>query len=111
MIESIYGVRQFLPLSNTFPPANRTNAFIIGDGKGNDSPKFLIDPSPKDENELAKFLKSVDKIGFDAGVNAKTPYTTNDLKKADEQVLTAAKFKTGRGGEINEKKYSDTLKK
>jgi hypothetical protein len=53
----------------------------------------------------------VDKIGFDAGVNAKTPYTTNDLKKADEQVLTAAKFKTGRGGEVNEKKYSDTFKK
>jgi hypothetical protein len=50
----------------------------------------------------------VDKIGFDAGVNAKTPYTTNDLKKADEQVLTAEKFKTGRGGALNEKKYSDT---
>jgi hypothetical protein len=53
----------------------------------------------------------VDKIGFEASVNAKTPYTTNDLKKADTQVLTAAKFKTGRGGEINEKKYSDTFKK
>ncbi len=53
----------------------------------------------------------VDKISFDAGVNAKTPYTTNDLKKADEQVLTAAKFKTGRGGETNEKKYSDTVKR
>jgi hypothetical protein len=53
----------------------------------------------------------VDKIGFEAGVNAKTPYTTNDLKKADEQVLTATKFKTGRGGELNQKKYSDTFKK
>ncbi len=53
----------------------------------------------------------VDKIGFDAGVNAKTPYTTNDLKKADEQVLTAAKFKTGRGGDVSEKKYSDKFKK
>ena len=52
----------------------------------------------------------VDKLGFDAGVNAKTPYTTNDLKKADEQVLTAAKFKVGRGGDISEKKYSDTKK-
>ena len=40
-----------------------------------------------------------------------TPYTTDDLKKADEQVLTAAKFKVGRGGEVNEKKYSDTVKK
>ena len=64
--------------------------------------------------ELYKAQQSalgVDKIGFEAGVNAKTPYTTNDLKKADEQVLTAAKFKSGRGGEVNEKKYSDTIKK
>lgn len=61
MIESICGVRQFLPLSNTFPPANRTNSFIIGDER-----KLLIDPSPKDEAELKKFLKSVSKIGFDS---------------------------------------------
>jgi hypothetical protein len=63
--------------------------------------------------ELYKAQQSalgVDKIGFDAGVNAKTPYTTNDLKKADEQILTAEKFKTGRGGAISEKKYSDTFK-
>lgn len=62
MIESIYGVRQFLPLSHTFPPANRTNSFIIGD---EDQPKYLIDPSPRDEDELTKFLNSVSKIGFD----------------------------------------------
>jgi hypothetical protein len=64
--------------------------------------------------ELYKAQQStlgVDKISFEAGINAKTPYTTNDLKKADDQVLTAAKFKVGRGGEVNEKKYSDTLKK
>ena len=64
--------------------------------------------------ELYKAQQSalgVDKISFEAGVNAKTPYTTNDLKKVDEKVLTAAKFKVGRGGEVNEKKYSDTLKK
>ena len=64
--------------------------------------------------ELYKAQQSalgVDKIGFEAGVNAKTPYTTNDLKKADEQILTATKFKEGRGGEVNEKKYSDTFKK
>jgi glyoxylase-like metal-dependent hydrolase (beta-lactamase superfamily II)/8-oxo-dGTP pyrophosphatase MutT (NUDIX family) len=65
MIESLYGVRQFLPLSNTFPPANRTNAFIIGDG-GSDAPKLLIDPSPKDDAELKKFLRAVDKVGFDS---------------------------------------------
>jgi hypothetical protein len=61
--------------------------------------------------EANKSALGVDKISFEAGVNSKTPYTTNDLKKADEQVLTAAKFKTGRGGEINEKKYSDSVKK
>lgn len=62
MIESIYGVKQFLPLSNTFPPANRTNCFIIGD-----SPfKLLIDPSPKNKEELEKLKRGVDKIGFDA---------------------------------------------
>ncbi len=61
--------------------------------------------------DAQKAALGVDKISFDAGVNAKTPYTTNDLQKADEQVLTAAKFKTGRGGEVNEKKYSDTVKR
>jgi len=64
--------------------------------------------------ELYKAQQSalgVDKISYEAGVNAQTPYTTNDLKKVDDQVLTAAKFKVGRGGEINEKKYSDSVKK
>ncbi len=61
--------------------------------------------------EANKSALGVDKISFEAGVNAQTPYTTNDLKKADDQVLTAAKFKTGRGGEVNEKKYSDSVKK
>ena len=54
-------------------------------------------------------ILGVDKISFDAGVSAKTPYTTNDLKKVDEQILTAEKFKTGRGGSLNDKKYSTTL--
>ncbi|MCR9205091.1 MAG: MBL fold metallo-hydrolase, partial [Halobacteriovoraceae bacterium] len=62
MIESIYGVKQFLPLSNTFPPANRTNCFIIGD-----SPlKLLVDPSPKNSEEKEKLKRSIDKVGFDA---------------------------------------------
>jgi len=64
--------------------------------------------------ELYKAQQSalgVDKISFEAGVNAKTPYTTNDLKKIDDQVLTADKFKVGRGGAVSEKKYSDSIKK
>ena len=59
-----------------------------------------------------KAALGVDKISFDAGVNAKTPYSTNDLKKVDDQILTAAKFKTGRGGEVTSSpKYSDSAKK
>lgn len=61
--------------------------------------------------DAQKSTLGVDKISFAAGVNAKTPYTTNDLKKADEQVLTAAKLKVGRGGELNSVKYSDTVKR
>lgn len=63
--------------------------------------------------ELYKAAQStlgVDKISYEAGNNAKTPYTTNDLKKVDDQILTADKFKTGRGGAISEKKYSDSIK-
>jgi hypothetical protein len=52
----------------------------------------------------------VDKISKTAGDAAKTPYTTNDLKKADDQILTADKFKTGRAGEKNFAKYSDSVK-
>ncbi len=40
-----------MPLSNTLPPASRTNAFLIGD--------VLVDPSPKDEDELRKFLETI----------------------------------------------------
>ena len=53
----------------------------------------------------------VDKISFEAGKAANTPYSTNDLKKADEQILTAEKFKTGRGGEKNFAKYSESVKR
>lgn len=64
MIESIKGVRQYLPLSHTLPPANRTNCFLIGD-KG--SPQILIDPSPQDQSEMTKLVhalrhQKVDKI-------------------------------------------------
>lgn len=56
MIEPVKGIKQFLPLSNTFPPANRTNCFLIGDTDGFG---VLIDPSPKNEKELSKLYQSI----------------------------------------------------
>ena len=53
----------------------------------------------------------VDKISFAAGQAANTPYSLDDTKDADDKVLTAAKLKIGRGGELNSKKYSDTVKR
>jgi hypothetical protein len=61
--------------------------------------------------KAAQASLGVDKISYAAGENAKTPYTTNDLKKADAQVLTADKFKSGRGGILDTKKYSVYTKK
>jgi endoribonuclease LACTB2 len=63
-IESLKSVRQIMPLSNTLPPATRTNAFLIGD---DDGPYVLVDPSPKSDEEYQKFkntlaLFRVDKI-------------------------------------------------
>ncbi len=60
IIESVKGVIQLLPLSNTFPPANRTNSFIIGD---KDSVVLLVDPSPK-ASELEKYLDKIDQFNF-----------------------------------------------
>jgi len=64
--------------------------------------------------ELYKAAQSalgLEKISHEAGVKSQTPYTTDDLKKVDEQVLTATKFKTGRGGELKvTPKYSDSMK-
>lgn len=51
-LETVYGVKQYMPLSLTVPPADRTNAFLIGG--------VLIDPSPKDEEELSKLKNTID---------------------------------------------------
>ena len=53
----------------------------------------------------------LDKISKEAGIKSQTPYTTDDLKKVDEQILTADKYKTGRGGDVTSApKYSDKMK-
>ncbi|MBY0517352.1 MAG: MBL fold metallo-hydrolase [Bacteriovoracaceae bacterium] len=51
MIENLKGIKQFMPLSHTLPPANRTNCFLIGE--------VLIDPSPCDLSELNKLLNTI----------------------------------------------------
>jgi endoribonuclease LACTB2 len=61
MIESVKGVKQFMPLSHTFPPANRTNCFLVGDKPH----RYIIDPSPRDQNEFEKLCRSLDHYGFD----------------------------------------------
>ena len=57
-INPVSSVIQLLPLSNTFPPAKRTNCFVIGE-----KPQRIvaIDPSPCDENEYKKFKKTISK--------------------------------------------------
>lgn len=61
-IESLRGIRQFMPLSHTLPPAVRTNAFLIGDEKVN---RILIDPSPKNTDEYNKLLATIAPFGVD----------------------------------------------
>lgn len=60
-IESLKSVRQLMPLSNTLPPAARTNAFLIGDN----GPKILVDPSPKDPEEYRKLKNTIQLFGLD----------------------------------------------
>ena len=51
----------------------------------------------------------LDTISYDAGVARQTPYSYDDDLNADEQVLTADKFRVGRGGQINDVLYSSTV--
>lgn len=53
-IEPIRNFIQVMPRSLTVPPADRTNAFLIGDDQ-----KVLVDPSPMTEEELKKFLYTI----------------------------------------------------
>ena len=51
----------------------------------------------------------VDKISFAAGQASQTPYSLDDSKNVDDQVLTADTFRTGRGGTVNDVPYSSTV--
>ncbi|OFZ17219.1 MAG: hypothetical protein A2X86_01855 [Bdellovibrionales bacterium GWA2_49_15] len=56
-LEFVKNVWMLLPLSKTFPPANRTNAFVLQnlDGDGH----LLIDPSPQDDGEFVKLKNTL----------------------------------------------------
>ena len=56
--EFISGVVQLMPLSPTLPPADRTNAFLIGDGKS----CVLVDPSPLDRREYDKLKRTLGNV-------------------------------------------------
>ena len=62
-VEMIRGVRQLAVRSNTLPPADRTNAFLIGDTADT---RFLIDPAPKNKAEMERLLNTAKPIGFNA---------------------------------------------
>jgi len=55
-LEPLSGL-QILPVpSNTFPPAKRTNSFLLGD---ENSPRILVDPSPESPEVLQKLLRTL----------------------------------------------------
>lgn len=55
-IECLKGMFQIMPLSNTLPPFERTNAFFIPETG------LLIDPSPKDKKQLKLFIQAIESI-------------------------------------------------
>ena len=61
MIESMCGVRQILVRSNTLPPAQHTNCFLLGDAQ---SHRVLVDPSPADDAEMQRLVELVGRFGI-----------------------------------------------
>ncbi|MFP5459397.1 MAG: NUDIX domain-containing protein [Bacteriovoracia bacterium] len=63
MIESLKGVRQFMPRSHTLPPASRTNCFHLGDEA---SHQFIVDPSPESREEMQRLIHALEGHRVDA---------------------------------------------
>jgi len=61
MMESVRGVRQLFVRSNTLPPADRTNCFLLGD---DGEYRVLVDPSPCDANECERLCQQAGALGF-----------------------------------------------
>ncbi|MDB5969648.1 MAG: fold metallo-hydrolase [Hydrocarboniphaga sp.] len=60
VIQSVHGLRQIFVRSNTLPPAEHTNCFVIGD---EGAPRIAVDPSPRDAAELARLEQTLHKLG------------------------------------------------
>jgi glyoxylase-like metal-dependent hydrolase (beta-lactamase superfamily II) len=56
MVEPISELRILPVPSNTIPPANRTNAFLLGD---DNAPGILVDPAPKSQEVLERLLRTL----------------------------------------------------
>lgn len=61
MVENLHGVRQVFVRSNTIPPAQFTNAYLLGDFPNH---RVLVDPSPKTDEEMEKLLALSARIGI-----------------------------------------------
>jgi ribonuclease/clavin/mitogillin len=60
--QCLEGIQQLMPLSYyMIPPIFWTNCFIIGDP---DSNSYIIDPSPKDNEEFRKLVNTLKKIQY-----------------------------------------------
>ncbi|HZP12574.1 MAG TPA: MBL fold metallo-hydrolase [Nevskiaceae bacterium] len=60
-IEAVAGVKSLGVRSNTLPPADRTNCFLIGDDVAD---RILVDPSPNSREELERLCGSIAELGF-----------------------------------------------
>lgn len=61
-MEVVKGVYQIAVRSNTLPPADRTNCFLLGDAG---TRRVLIDPSPNSREELERLCSMIGRLGFD----------------------------------------------
>jgi glyoxylase-like metal-dependent hydrolase (beta-lactamase superfamily II)/8-oxo-dGTP pyrophosphatase MutT (NUDIX family) len=55
-LEQLSGLQVLPIISNTLPPATRTNAFLLGDA---DAPQILVDPSPASPAMLENLLRTL----------------------------------------------------
>lgn len=60
LLQPLAGVRQILVRSHTLPPAQHTNAYLLGDAQ---SHRILVDPSPASDAEMEALLALVQPIG------------------------------------------------